>query len=69
MMIRHFYYTIVMLVLLIAAAILMMAVPFSVFFLPGIYILLTSLVMEKILQKYTPHFEDGSDEGSWYLAK
>ena len=41
MMIRHFYYTIVMLVLLITVIILMMAVPFSVFFLPGIYILLT----------------------------
>ena len=69
MMIRHFYYTIVMLVLLITVIILMMAVPFSVFFLPGIYILLTSLIMEKVLQKYTPHVEDGSDEGSWYLAK
>ena len=69
MMIRHFYYTIVMLVLLITVIILMMAVPFSVLFLPGIYILLTSLIMEKVLQKYTPHVEDGSDEGSWYLAK
>lgn len=69
MMIRHFYYTIVMLVLLITVIILMMAVPFSVFFLPGIYILLTSLIMEKVLQKYTPHARDGSDEGSWYLAK
>lgn len=69
MMIRHFYYTIVMLVLLITVIILMMAVPFSVLFLPGIYILLTSLIMEKVLQKYTPHAKDGSDEGSWYLAK
>ena len=69
MMIRHFYYTIVMLVLLITVIILMMAVPFSVFFLLGIYILLTSLIMENVLQKYTPHVEDGSDEGSWYLAK
>lgn len=67
MMIRHFYYTIVMLVLLITAMILMMAIPFSVLFLPGIYILLTSLVMEKVLQKYTPHADDGSDENSWYL--
>ena len=69
MMIRHFYYTIVMLVLLITVIILLMAVPFSVFFLPGIYILLTSLIMENVLQKYTPHANDGSDEGSWYLAK
>ena len=29
--------------------------------------LLISLLMEKILQKYTPCEEDGSAEGSWYL--
>lgn len=67
MMIRHFYYTFIMLVLLITVMILMMAIPFSVLFLPGIYILLTSLIMEKVLQKYTPHAEDSSDENCWYL--
>ena len=40
---------------------------FTFFFLPAIYVLLISLLMEKNLQKYTTREEDGSDERSRYL--
>lgn len=67
MMIRHFYLTFIMMVLLVAAAILILSIPVTLLFLPGLYMILKSLVMEKILKKYMPRCEDGSDEDAWYF--
>jgi len=66
MMIRHFYLSFIMLVLLIAAGILLSAIPITLMFLPGLYILLTSLVMENILKKYMPHTLEDSESDTWY---
>lgn len=67
MMIRHFYLTFIMLILLVAAAILILSIPVTLLFLPGLYMILKSLVIEKILKKYMPRSEDGSDEDAWYF--
>lgn len=67
MMIRHFYRTFIMMVLLVAASILILSIPVTLLFLPGLYMILKSLVMEKILKKYMPRREDGTDEDTWYF--
>lgn len=67
MMIRHFYLTFVMSVLLIASVILTLSIPMAFFFLPGLYMLLKSIIMEKILKKYMPHPENEPEDGAWYF--
>lgn len=67
MMIRHFYLTFIMMILLIAVVILILSIPVTLLFLPGLYMILKSLVMETILKKYMPRSEDGSDENAWYF--
>lgn len=70
---RHLPSTLLLLVLFVATAVMMyfsfMYMPFLVLFLPGIYTLVASFPIEKILKKYMPKEEEEDDESGidrWY---
>ncbi len=67
---RHLPSTICMIILTGAAVLGVYIIPFLLFVIPGVLVLLNSLVMERILKKYTPQTENGEDENKkdeWYL--
>lgn len=70
MAIRHLLSTIMMLIIQVAAAVLIYIMPLFIFFIPVTAVLLNSLVMERILKKYTPvsdNEEDNAGKDQWYL--
>lgn len=70
MAIRHLLSTIVMLIIQAAAIALIYIMPLFIFFIPVTAALLSSLVMERILKKYTPvsdNEEDNAGKDQWYL--
>ncbi|HHV10060.1 MAG TPA: DUF624 domain-containing protein [Clostridiales bacterium] len=68
---RHLPSTVCMIILTGAAVLGVYIIPFLLFVIPGVLVLLNSLLMEKILKKYTPQPEGGSEDESkkdeWYL--
>lgn len=68
MMIRHFPTTLVTAVLLVGSYILCVAAPAFLIVIPGAVCLLDSLLMERVLLKYIPKPEEGSEEAQkWYF--
>ncbi len=70
---RHLPSTLLLLVLFVATAVMIyfsfMYMPFLVLFLPGIYTLVASFPIERILKKYMPKDEEEDDESGidrWY---
>ncbi|MDF2511948.1 MAG: putative rane protein [Herbinix sp.] len=67
---RHLPSTICMIILTGAAILGVYIIPFLLLVIPGVLVWLNSLLMEKILKKYTPQTEDANDDGKkdeWYL--
>ncbi|WP_167955867.1 YesL family protein [Anaerosporobacter faecicola] len=65
MAIRHLLSTIIMAIIILVAGVVMYVIPITTFFLPGVACLLVSLLMEKILKRYTPESTDTLD--AWYM--
>lgn len=61
LLVKHFPFALIMVLIVIAAIVVMWHVPFMVFCLPAIAVLLFSLPTEKIMRIYTP-----KDETGWY---
>lgn len=67
---RHLPSTICMIILTLAAIIGVYIIPILLIVIPGVLVLLNSLLLEKILKKYTPQSENSEDESrkdEWYL--
>lgn len=65
--IRHFPSTIVMILILIISVEACFVFPLFLFILPTAGSLLFSLLMERVLKKYTPKSEEGEGCDEWYL--
>ncbi|MCR5118404.1 MAG: YesL family protein [Lachnospiraceae bacterium] len=65
MMIRFLHYSISVLVILVALACLVMRLPLFIMFAPGLWVLLSSFLLEKAIRKYTPEPEEGED--AWWM--
>lgn len=61
LLVKHFPFALIMVLMVTAAIVLMWFVPFLVFCIPAIAVLLFSLPTEKIMRIYTPKEENG-----WY---
>ncbi len=67
---RHLPSTVCMVILTGAAILGVYIIPFLLLVIPGVLVWLNSLLMERILKKYTPQSEDADDDNrkdEWYL--
>jgi len=65
---RHLPTSIIILAILIVSGILVYVFPPAVLFIFGLYTLLKSFLMEKVLRRYTPKPEEGDETtDAWYL--
>ena len=71
LMFRHLGLTLVMIALLIAAIFIAVAFPELCWMVPGLYMLLLSYPMEKILRRYVSQEEAviSEDNDPWYMEK
>ncbi len=65
MAIRYFYYTILLILFLIALAVLTIRLPASMMFVPGVWALISSRLIEKAMKKYLPEPQEGED--AWWM--
>lgn len=65
MAIRHLPFTLIMTVIIAISLGIMYIIPITTLFLPGVACLTVSLMMEKILKKYTP--EDAGRPDDWFM--
>lgn len=65
MAIRHLPFTLIMTVIIAISLGVMYIIPITTLFIPGVACLTVSLMMEKILKKYTP--EDAGRPDDWFM--
>ena len=67
LMFRHLFTTILLLLLLIVTLIGIYLMPWGILVFPGVAVYLTTFLMERILRRYMPKPEEGSEEEEkWY---
>ena len=65
MAVRYFYFTILLVLMLLALAVLALKIPAAMMFVPGVWALIGSRMIEKGMKKFLP--EPAEDEDAWWM--